>query len=213
MSARPTEEDFRPHEGTMFSVHFESRPPVELVLTQVKSFNPETSAELNMERFSLFFQGPGDVMLQQGTYRFVHPEMGELTLFIVPVGRDEQKLAFCRMQYDAQKKEYDARFPDAQYDLILLEGRTAGRFWVGRGEEEIRLLDIIVLPWAQGQGVGTALVRALIEEARASGKRLRHMVFVMNEGARRLYERLGFVVFEEVGGAYLHMEWRGEEKK
>ena len=122
---------------------------------------------------------------------------------------DAQKLAFCRMQYDAQKKEYDSRFPDAQYDLILLDGRTAGRFWVGRGPAEMRLLDIIVLPWAQGQGVGTALARTLIGEARASGKRLRHMVFVMNEGARRLYERLGFVVFEEVGGAYLHMEWRG----
>jgi len=121
---------------------------------------------------------------------------------------DAQKLAFCRMQYDAQKAEYDARYPEAQYDLILLEGRPAGRLWIGRGAEEIRLLDIALLPWAQGQGIGTALVRALIEEARASGKRLRHMVFVMNEGARRLYERLGFVVFEEVGGAYLHMEWR-----
>ena len=122
---------------------------------------------------------------------------------------DAQKLAFCRMQYDAQKKEYDERYPDAQYDVILLEGRTAGRFWVGRGADETRLLDIVVLPWAQGRGVGTALVRGLIEEARASGVRLRHMVFVMNEGARRLYERLGFVVFEEVG-AYLHMEWRPE---
>src|SRR5918997_4024224 len=68
---------------------------------------------------------------------------------------DAQKLAFCRMQYEAQKSEYDARFPDAQYDLILLEGRTAGRIWVGRDEEEVRLLDIIVLLWAQGQGVGT----------------------------------------------------------
>ena len=123
---------------------------------------------------------------------------------------DAQKLAFCRMQYHAQKTEYDARYPDAQYDVIVLEGRVAGRLWVGRGEEEIRLLDIALLPWAQGQGVGTVLVRSLIEEARVSGKRLRHMVFVMNEGARRLYERLGFVVFEEVGGAYLHMEWRPE---
>ena len=125
---------------------------------------------------------------------------------------DEQKLDFCRMQYDAQKAEYDARYPDAQYDLILLEGRTAGRIWVGRDAEEIHLLDIAVLPWAQGQGIGTALVRGLVEEARASGKRLRHMVFVMNEGARRLYERLGFVVFEQVGGAYLHMEWREERE-
>ncbi|HEX8501249.1 MAG TPA: GNAT family N-acetyltransferase [Pyrinomonadaceae bacterium] len=121
---------------------------------------------------------------------------------------DAQKLAFCRMQYHAQKTEYDARYPGAQHDLILLEGRTAGRLWVGRDGEEIHMLDVTVLPWAQGQGVGTALVRGLIEEARASGKKLRHMVFVMNEGARRLYERLGFVVFEEVGGTHLHMEWR-----
>jgi ribosomal protein S18 acetylase RimI-like enzyme len=125
---------------------------------------------------------------------------------------DEQKLAFCRMQYDAQKTEYEAHYPEAQYDVILLEGCTAGRFWVSRDEEEIRLLDIVVLPWAQRQGVGTALVRSLIEEARASGKQLRHMVFIENEGARRLYERLGFEVFEEVGGAYLHMEWRGQGK-
>jgi ribosomal protein S18 acetylase RimI-like enzyme len=120
---------------------------------------------------------------------------------------DNQKLAFCRMQYDAQKADYDGRFPDTQYDLILLEGRTAGRIWIGRDAEEIHMLDISLLPWAQGRGIGTALIRQLIEEARASGRRLRHTVFVMNEGARRLYERLGFVVFEEVG-PYLYMEWR-----
>ena len=122
---------------------------------------------------------------------------------------DAQKLAFCRMQYDSQKKEYDSRFPDAQYDVILLEGRTAGRLWVGRDGGEMRLLDIAVLPWARGQGVGTALVESLIAEARATGRRLRHMVYFTNEGALRLYERLGFVVFEKVGDAYFHMEWRG----
>ena len=126
---------------------------------------------------------------------------------------DAQKLAFCRMQYHAQKAEYDARFPEARCDVILFEGRTAGRIWVGRDEEKIHMLDVTVLPWAQGQGVGTALILALIEEARASGRRLRHMVFILNEGARRLYERLGFVVFEEVGGAHLHMEWRPESDK
>lgn len=120
---------------------------------------------------------------------------------------DATKRAFCRQQYDAQKTEYDERYPDADYDVILLDGQPAGRIWVGRDDEEIRLLDIAVLPWAQRRGVGTLLVTRLIEEARTSNKRLRHMVFVLNEGARRLYERLGFVVFEEAG-AYLHMEWR-----
>ena len=120
---------------------------------------------------------------------------------------EEQKDAFVRQQSAAQRREYDAHYPGAEYDLILLDGRPAGRVWVGRDDVEIHLLDIALLPEAQNQGVGTAILRALIEESRASGRRLRHMVFVLNTDAVRFYERLGFVAFEEVG-PYLHMEWR-----
>ncbi|HZT57420.1 MAG TPA: GNAT family N-acetyltransferase [Pyrinomonadaceae bacterium] len=120
---------------------------------------------------------------------------------------DAQKLDFCRMQYESQKGEYEKRFPDAEYDVILLDGRFAGRLWVARVEREIRLLDIALLPEAQNRGVGTALLTRLMDEARASGKRLRHMVFILNKDALRFYERLGFRVFEDVGG-YQHMEWR-----
>jgi ribosomal protein S18 acetylase RimI-like enzyme len=122
---------------------------------------------------------------------------------------DAQKLDFCRSQYDAQKREYDARFPRAEYDVVLLDGRTAGRIWVGRDEKEIRLLDIALLPEARNQGVGAVLVGALMEEARSSGRRLRHMVFTLNKQALRFYERLGFRVFEDIAG-YLHMEWNPE---
>ncbi|HYH85758.1 MAG TPA: GNAT family N-acetyltransferase [Pyrinomonadaceae bacterium] len=123
---------------------------------------------------------------------------------------DEQKLAFCRSQYEAQKMEYDARFPDAEYDVILLEGRMVGRLWVVRGDEEIRLLDIALVPEAQNRGVGTALLKRLIDESRQTGKRLRHMVFVLNEAALRFYDRLGFEVFEDLGG-YKHMEWKSDK--
>jgi GNAT superfamily N-acetyltransferase len=125
---------------------------------------------------------------------------------------DAQKLAFCRAQYEAQKNEYDARFPDAEYDVIELDGRTVGRVWVGRAEHEMRLLDIALLPEVQRKGLGALIVGALIEEARASNKRLRHMVFMLNTDARRFYERLGFRVFEDLGG-YLHMEWAPESDK
>ena len=125
---------------------------------------------------------------------------------------DAQKLEFCRSQYNAQKSEYDARFPEAEYDVVLLDGRTAGRIWIGRDEQEIRLLDIALLPEARNQGVGAVLVRALMEESRSSGKRLRHMVFILNEQALRFYKRLGFRVFEEMAG-YLHMEWTPESDK
>jgi GNAT superfamily N-acetyltransferase len=123
---------------------------------------------------------------------------------------DEQKLAFCRSQYESQKTEYDERFPDAEYDVIVLDGRTVGRLWIGRDDEEIRLLDIALVPEAQNHGVGTTLLKRLIDESRQTGKRLRHMVFVLNNDALRFYERLGFKVFEDLGG-YKHMEWKSDE--
>jgi GNAT superfamily N-acetyltransferase len=110
-----------------------------------------------------------------------------------------------------QRREYDARFPDAEYDVILIDDRPAGRIWIGRTNEEIRLMDIALLPEFQKRGAGTLLVRALIEEARATSKRLRHMLFVLNNDAHRFYERLGFVVFEEMGG-YKHMEWKSTDE-
>ena len=118
-----------------------------------------------------------------------------------------QKEIFVRWQFDLQRREYDARFPDARYEVVLVDGQPAGRIWVGEDKEQIRLLDIGLLPEFQKRGVGTLLLRVLIEEAESAGKPLRHMVFVLNNDAHRFYERLGFVIIEDLG-AYKHMEYR-----
>lgn len=118
-----------------------------------------------------------------------------------------QKEVFVKWQFDLQRREYDARFPDAKYELILIDGEPAGRIWTGRDEEQIRLLDIALLSQFQKRGVGTLLLGRLIDEAARVQKPLRHMVFVLNNDAHRFYERLGFVVIEDFG-AYKHMEWR-----
>jgi GNAT superfamily N-acetyltransferase len=117
-----------------------------------------------------------------------------------------QQQSFLLWQFELQRREYDARFPNAEYDLILVDDRAAGRIWIGRDEEQIRLLDIALLPEFQNRGVGTVLLRRLIDEAARVGKPLRHMVFVLNNNAERFYERLGFVIIEDLG-AYKHMEW------
>lgn len=118
-----------------------------------------------------------------------------------------QREAFLKSQFEMQRREYDAKFPDREHDVIEIDDRPAGRIWIARDSEEIRLLDIALLPEFQNRGAGSLLVNDLIEEARTTNKRLRHMVFVLNDNADRFYERLGFVVFEEVG-AYKHMEWK-----
>ena len=118
-----------------------------------------------------------------------------------------QREVFLKWQFDLQRREYDARFPDAEYNVLLIDDQPAGRIWIGRDPEQVRLLDIGLLPEFQNRGAGTVLIRRLMEEAQQAGKPLRHMVFVLNNDAHRFYERLGFVVIEEFG-AYKHMEWK-----
>jgi len=121
-----------------------------------------------------------------------------------------QKEMFLRWQFDLQRREYETRFPDADYRVIVLNGQPAGRIWVGADHEQMRLLDIALLPQFQNRGVGTALLERLQRQADSDGKALRHMVLVLNNNAERFYERLGFKKIEDFG-AYKHMEWRGNE--
>ena len=118
-----------------------------------------------------------------------------------------QKEMFLRWQLNLQRKEYETRFPDADYRVIVIDRQPAGRIWIGADNEQIRLLDIALLPEFQNRGVGTALLERLKTEAQGAGKALRHMVFVLNNNADRFYERLGFRKIEDFG-AYKHMEWR-----
>lgn len=120
---------------------------------------------------------------------------------------DEQKTAFLRWQCGLQRNEYEATYPNQQCSVILVDDQPAGRIWISRSDDQMRLLDIALLEEFQNRGVGTLLLRRLIDEAIRDKKLLRHMVFVLNTDAKRFYERLGFVVIEEVG-AYHHMEWR-----
>ena len=120
-----------------------------------------------------------------------------------------QREAFVKWQFDLQRQEYETRFPDADYYVILIDERPAGRIWIGADEKQIRLLDIALLPEFQNLGAGTVLLRWLIEKAKSANKPLRHMVFVLNNEAHKFYERLGFVIIEDLG-AYKHMEWKSE---
>ena len=63
-----------------------------------------------------------------------------------------------------------------------------------RGRKTAHVTDLYVRPQARNQGVGRALLAEVIEPAREAG--LDHVsleVNLHNAGARRLYERLGFV--------------------
>lgn len=118
----------------------------------------------------------------------------------------EQVEAFLRMQFRAQDTHYRTYFPDTAFDLILWAGEPAGRLYVDRRPDEIRVVDISLLPEYRGRGAGSALFAALFAEAAAAGLPVRISVEVFNP-ARRLYDRLGFVPIDTTGPVYHLMEW------
>src|ERR1700674_1811009 len=63
---------------------------------------------------------------------------------------EEQKQAFVRMQFDAQTREYAARHPQAEHDVICVKSQPVGRLYLSRKEDAFHILDITVLPEHRG---------------------------------------------------------------
>ena len=112
---------------------------------------------------------------------------------------------FLEHQFSAQDHHYRTNYPGATLDVIEVDGEPAGRLYVHRGPDEIRIMDIALVPAFRGRGIGTGLLRELMEEAAGSGRSLSIHV-ELNNPARRLYERLGFVPAGE-HGVYVLMRW------
>ena len=118
----------------------------------------------------------------------------------------EQKAAFVRMQFDAQTTYWGEQYPDAERSVIEIDGAPVGRLYVQRWPQEIRLVDIALLPDFRGRGAGTELIQRLLSEATLTGRAVTIHVEILNP-ARALYERNGFAPKGEQG-MYMLMEWR-----
>jgi len=117
----------------------------------------------------------------------------------------KQKEDFLRMQFNAQHTFYHENFSECDYQVIMDGERPIGRYYVDRRPDELRIVDIALLPSHRNTGIGSTLMKELLEEATAAGKPVRIHVEIFNP-ALALYRRLGFEDIEE-NGVYLLMEY------
>lgn len=120
---------------------------------------------------------------------------------------EEQKRAFLDMQFRAQTLHYQKHYGDGEFLIVENRGEPIGRLLLHRSADEIRVIDISLLPEHRGRGIGTSLLRDVLDEAAASNRSVTIHVEHFNP-AKRLYERLGFRSLE-TNGVYDLLQWRG----
>lgn len=86
-----TAEDFQPHVGKTFSVAASAETEPATTLTLVSAQQRGSAPEGFRAPFSLLFEGPAAVPLEQQTVWIEHPDFGGLSLFIVPIGQQGEK--------------------------------------------------------------------------------------------------------------------------
>lgn len=114
---------------------------------------------------------------------------------------------FLDQQFAAQHAHYVQQYADADFLAIERDDHPLGRLYLLRAPPEHLVVDICLFAQARGRGIGSALLRQIQADAAALGRGVALHVTSTNTGARRLYERLGFVEVSGGDEPYRPMRW------
>ena len=103
---------------------------------------------------------------------------------------------------ERQRALFRQNFETERAKIIVFEGRDAGFLDVSEKENETVLISIRLLPAFQNKGIGTKIIREVLDEARRKNKTVRLRVLKINP-AISLYNRLGFKIYAETETHFL----------
>ncbi|MGO4701979.1 GNAT family N-acetyltransferase [Dyella sp. 2RAB6] len=139
-------------------------------------------------------------------FRLLYADIRAAELAFTP-WPDAVRQSFLDSQFVLQHQHYTAHYQPADYLVIEDGGEPIGRLYVYCNEHEANVIDIALLSATRGRGIGSALLR-LVQQAAQHGGLPSVVLHVehRNSGARRLYERMGFALEEDIG-SHLRMRW------
>ena len=153
---------------------------------------------------------------RQVAFRVIHATDQPFLMEVYAAGRewefeltrwtDDEKQTFLKRQFEYQDIHYQQAFPGAVRRIITLDGVDIGRLYVDRQDTCLRIIEFSLLPHVQGQGIGSDILRSLMNEAHGGKVPVRLHVEKSNP-ALRLYARHGFRTIAEEGH-HLELEWR-----
>ena len=106
-----------------------------------------------------------------------------------------------------QEEFFRENFSSETVQIISVDGHDAGLLNVERDKGEIFLANLQIHPSFQNRGLGSAVLRELLESASALKLSVRLQVLRVNVGAAKLYLRFGFISYNETS-THLLMRWQ-----
>jgi len=100
-------------------------------------------------------------------------------------------------QFQLQQASYRQQALGAEVFIVLLHNTPAGQLTVNHSSHDIRLMDLSIVQQHQGQGYGTALIKALQALAGKQQLPLKLSVDHANQRALALYLKLGFGITQQ----------------
>jgi RimJ/RimL family protein N-acetyltransferase len=110
----------------------------------------------------------------------------------------EQKHAFVEMQFNAQTVGYRDAYPAAFPEIICAAGRDLGRIYWSNKADCLHILDITISPPSRNLGLGTNVLREILDAADREIKPVTIYVESYNPSLR-LFARLGFRIVTQDG--------------
>jgi GNAT superfamily N-acetyltransferase len=159
----------------------------------------------------------GEVPLLDGTIILRPEQAGDAeflgTLFrssasidLMPVD-DAVRESLLQMQFASQAASYRSHYPHARFDIIERHGRPIGRLVVDSGGVVGCVVDFALLPECRGQGLGSRIMAAVVQQFARLRRPVRCMVLAGNETSLRLCRRAGFLPIDSTP-PFVQLEWR-----
>ncbi|MEO2280690.1 GNAT family N-acetyltransferase [Pseudoalteromonas pernae] len=152
--------------------------------------------EISLRKYS-----NSDIPFMQQLYASTRESELAMTNFSV-----EEKERFISQQFTAQLAHYTQYYCADSFHIIELNNQPIGRLFVDYWENEIRIVDIALMPQYRNSGIGTYYFEKLFAQARELNQPISIHVEHSNP-AKKLYERLGFTLKTQTNDIYLLMQW------
>jgi RimJ/RimL family protein N-acetyltransferase len=127
-----------------------------------------------------------------------------LLLMGLPEEMVEQLIQF---QYRSQTATYRGMFPKAAFSIIEWDGETIGRFIEHDEQDVVYFVDFVLVPERQSQGLGSAFIRAVMDEWGAHGRGTRVKILYNNDPSLKMCHKLGMVQSGPDEMGYVELRW------